>query len=139
MSCVDKLLRITLKQISRWSKLVREHLFVFLNHPILFVIGQDIACQSQRRCNTQLLKKYARSNLSHLTHLKYIDSTLTVLGNIIVAKWIYYYVVSRQQAYQKLPYSTAQKSAEEYFFKNISVLTPFPIFLFYQSYMVGTS
>ena len=42
----------------------------------------------------------------------------------------------RQQAHQKLPYSTTNKLAEKYFL-TISVLTPFFTFQFYQSYILA--
>ena len=56
-------------------------------------------------------KKWARSNLSHLTHLKYINSTLTVLGKIIYyPSWLYFRVVNHWLLRNKYQFETAGTS-----------------------------
>ena len=54
-----------------------------------------------------------------------------------VAKWIQ--VCSRQHTHGKIPYLKTNKCPEEYVFWTISTLSPFPTFLFYQSYITWHS
>ena len=63
------------------------------------------------------------------------ELALFLYNQRVVAKWIN--VGIRQQAYQKLPYSTTNKRPEEYFFPTISVLTPLTGILIFQSYLLA--